>query len=109
LDCCLIITDSGVIAKETTIMEWQPIETAPKDGTWVELWRGKSHIGHWMPKVIGRWKADVNGGVFVWPCDPYDVWHNEEYANSMIDDLGDYYFDEESFTHWKPLDAPEAQ
>lgn len=36
---------------------WQPIETAPRDGSWILLWRGAHPDGSgiWEPMIIGCW------------------------------------------------------
>ena len=75
---------------------WQPIETAPKDGSWVLLsggsidyeWDGRTK----PPMVVGQFDAsDLSGrGRPVW----YFAWY----------DLG-YYGEYVSPTHWMPLPA----
>jgi hypothetical protein len=67
--------------------DWQPIDTAPKDGTWMLL-RGESgYIGRPYLAHVGRWmQTDDRGG---W-------WEQSEDA---------YFADSNSMqpTHWMPL------
>jgi len=76
---------------------WQPIETAPKDGTWVLLRSGDIDYG-WdgdtkPPAVVGQYVVsedpeEASGGwQFAW----YDSGVYGEYDNP---------------THWMPLPAP---
>ncbi len=73
----------------STAPTWQPIETAPKNGTEILLCSGgrwKSiNIGHWVP--VGY--AGVKG-----------KWH----TGFTCADEGD--FDIDSPTHWQPLPEP---
>ena len=65
--------------------KWMPIETAPKDGTEVQLWGDED----WIPKA--RW-LHVHGGWYVeyWDAD----WRS--YSDSAVYNP----------THWMPLPAP---
>lgn len=70
---------------------WQPIETAPKDGTWVLLSGGLIDYGweHGATKpssVVGQWNDDASCWQFAW----YD---------------GGYYGEYENPTKWQPLPA----
>lgn len=74
-------------------MEWQPIETAPKDGTWIFLGGGHTD-DEAEPRscAVAQWTDYLNGGKtkphwqFAW----YD---------------GGYYGRYENPTHWMPLPA----
>lgn len=52
---------------------WQPIDTAPKDGTRVLLWCVHAHAAYatdpvaegWEAAVVGEW-IDHNGGGWTW-------------------------------------------
>lgn len=79
-------------------MTWQPIETAPKDGTFIDLWSDDLKM-----RV-----ADCYWGMPEHCCGEYGQycdsdWHSlapgwvESALNASIDD---------SFTHWMPLPAP---
>jgi len=73
------------------VMEWQPIETAPRDGTVIDLWtrrgtfyqdRWKRYADMWFAKGLGQWR---NG-------------------------RGDVFINEGIPTHWMPLpNPPEVQ
>lgn len=71
------------------VMGWQPIETAPKDGTRVLLWIVHCNAKYatspfeegWIGACIGSW-SEHNGGGFTW----YGIYGTP--------------------THWRPLPAP---
>ncbi len=78
--------------------DWQPIESAPMDGTWVFMTGGTIGYG-WDGDtdpacVVGQWTHDLNARYrekgrwqFAW----YD---------------GGYYGEYENPTHWMPLPSP---
>lgn len=67
--------------------EWQPIATAPKDGTWILL-RGESgYVERPYRAHVGRWR------------------YNENAERGYWDQSEDAYFtdDGDDPTHWMPL------
>jgi hypothetical protein len=73
--------------------EWQPIETAPKDGTTIQLWSP----GNRWPDA-GNWVAyepdeqEETGEPGFW-----------QYAESLIGDTGEII---ENPSHWQPIIPP---
>ena len=57
----------------TTMTEWQPIETAPRDGSWVQLKGGWLNLDvpdedKQPPCVVAKWIIDPH------PCYASEVW-----------------------------------
>ena len=72
---------------------WQPIETAPKDGSWVLVF-DPSNIdeSYEVRPVSAQWTEDMNGGKTDW-----------HWQFAWFD--GGYFGDCEP-THWMPLPEP---
>lgn len=65
-------------------MTWQPISTAPKDGTHILLWVGTTYRGYWATfSDNGAWD------------DPLLYWQKADTAFSPL-----------TPTHWQPLPPP---
>jgi hypothetical protein len=78
-------------------MEWQPIETAPKDGTRVLLHR-PSAAASWAQLVIGSFCLDQHAKR------PRPYWkHDKERLEGVRQTRG------EQPTHWMPLPSPPEQ
>ncbi len=69
--------------------EWQPIETAPKDGRRIMLFYPPNGI------VFGRWNEDE------WSQRPTPYWSNDTERIS-----GTRYAKRHPPTHWQPLPEP---
>ena len=72
-------------------MDWQPIETAPRDGRYVLLW------GDDIGCVVGSW------------CDECEVWeaHGGMLAGSVADVCGPTICAD--VTHWAELPPPPSK
>ena len=74
-------------------MTWQPIETAPKDGTVVDLWiRAKDHE---FRAEDMRWDSDRITGEIGWIDDGTDAILHRAYGGVEM-----------APTHWMPLPEP---
>lgn len=68
--------------------EWQPIETVPKDETWVLLY---------FPDFT--WAAEANGVILAFWSNDGHGWFDSEAASNALDE-------EHQPTHWMPLPEP---
>jgi len=75
---------------------WQPIATAPRDGTWVLLAGGECDYDEESDAktrpVVGQWSNYRNGSQIGWHWQ--FAWYD-----------GGYYGEYENPTHWMPLPA----
>lgn len=69
--------------------EWQPIETAPKDGTIIDLWFGEYR------ETDCWWQEGCS-------IHPQAGW----YSHALCYGYGDWFDESEQPTHWMPLPAP---
>lgn len=96
-------------AKVREALEWRPIETAPRDGTWVRLWREPETVGIASPEIIAVWHQfddSDDGPIWMWPTEIYDPYTDRGRTRAMDEiESGDFYEDD-SFTHWMPLPSP---
>jgi hypothetical protein len=78
-------------AKGESVMEWQPIETAPKDGTPILVWRkaGIVWLAYWNDSFLHVQSDQHMPAWVVFDCE--DPWFSETY---------------QSPTHWQPLPEP---
>jgi len=67
--------------------EWQPIETAPKDGTQVDLWCCSGSDLRYGERYVD---AEFLGGKWKYYSDCYEGWVTISYTP----------------THWMPLPSP---
>lgn len=86
--------------------EWKIIDSAPMDGTWLELWRDAPDYtaGYWEPLIYGRWSEEDEA--WAWPEETYEVFSDEgrRRADRAVSD-GDTY-QSVDFTHWRHLPVP---
>ncbi|RVQ21809.1 DUF551 domain-containing protein [Sinorhizobium meliloti] len=83
--------------------EWQPIETAPKDGTPIVVLRPKCDFGRYARVVVAQWGDEQQA--FIW-AEHFDVFEDDM---DEKDEKGFYVFDpfeSNEFTHWMPLPEP---
>ena len=79
-------------------MDWQPIETAPRDGTVIDLWVGGARFADC------RWgKPDHCCGEAGQYCD--SEWHGQP-EGWVVTDWNEVLCVDDDPTHWMPLPAP---
>ena len=74
--------------------EWKPIETAPKDGTWIDLWgffEPKDYVSHYP---AGRWTN------MAWQENAWRL--PSVFSDGRPGDSMEHII----FTHWMPLPEP---
>ena len=82
-----------------SLSPWQPIATAPKDGTHVLLsYPGRITYGYWLVLEVGKLVGDCGGAC---RCPEYDeapdpFWYSEDGG----------FTEEYPPTHWMPLPEP---
>ena len=70
-------------------MQWQPIETAPKDGTNIFLCENHSDV-----PFVGRWMTFAGRGE--WSSD-------KQHVNTNGDAIVVDWFEQSAITHWMPI------
>lgn len=82
-------------------MEWQPIDTAPRDGTAIQAkipGYGDDYIIAWMGGFIDEDEDDCYCWVIVEDQEPPDCWTDGVCWASNADEIASV-----KPTHWKPL------
>lgn len=61
---CCVGPVGGIDSWNTRAPQWQPIESAPKDGTKILVWNGYPSVAFWGPYSTwddGDWHDDIDG------------------------------------------------
>ena len=101
-------TISTTVGSRVVLAEgWRPIETAPKDGTWILAYRPQSGFGQMDTLVFVRWNDESEA--FVWPDRPYDPYDPPDLEARDEDGFFETeVYEDTDFTHWMPLPDPPA-
>jgi hypothetical protein len=81
--------EEAIKAWNTRADDWQPIDTAPKDGTMLLLWSMGIHLGSW--RVDDGYSGDKEPSWFDNSCDSFTTGYSATPLNP---------------THWKHLPEP---
>ena len=90
--------------------EWQPIETAPKDGTHILVLRPSDQ--GWPPYcryMVSFWEEDLsyaNGNAEYDECDIKGGWFDHESEHDHPEGPRQCRADDNAPTHWMPLPQP---
>lgn len=89
--------------------EWMPIESAPRDGTWV-LIQGEMRGGDTLSAAVARWNpATIPVGdqniTYEWEALTCDALNWEDEGDLRYDDISNHY-SEGRITGWTPLPSP---
>lgn len=87
-------TDDAIEAWNSIGSAWQPIDTAPKDGSRILLFYSKSRKEGVTETAVGRWEIQK------YHDRPRPYWENEKYIGDVS------YKRENPPTHWMPLPSP---
>jgi hypothetical protein len=84
------------------VSEWQPIETAPRDGTNILVWvRGECAVAYWVKDAFGKcWGLST-------PRHKDDPSKMRTYS-TLGPRLWEGMVIDEGPTHWRPLPTPPA-
>jgi hypothetical protein len=104
-------TASGeVTTGDQRVSMWQPIETAPKDGSWILAYRSPPKNGGVCDTLVAvRWFDDGEIRDFIWPDrEPRDPFTADADDETWIEQ-NDFYESGGTFTHWMPLPEPPTE
>lgn len=85
------------IAEAVKAQEWQPIETAPMNGTKILIWDGKQIYAAW-------WHDQFEG--LAWDGESKELPYRGAWTDCAVASFNYEEFMEYTPTHWMPLPAP---
>ena len=94
---------TGIAAWNQRTIPWQPIETAPKDGTWVLLAGGECEYNEESDNrkrvVTAQWTTEYRSNAGDLPIADFGRWEFAYYDSG-------FYGEYENPAHWQPLPSP---
>lgn len=96
--------DGAQMTRETAMSEWQPIETAPRDGTEFQAripGYGDNNLIAWRGGLLDQEGQDCGGWCYMGTGNPPDCW-----TDGICWMLNDEMEQSVEPTHWMPLPEP---